>query len=283
MVKAVICGVLLAVATSLRAEVVKVGISEVEVPVPAGYVAVPAEMSELRRLGRRWQGGHSVMSRMYVSEADYAKVKSGELPTLSRFYLFEIGLKMGNRFIDKEGFVVAKEEFRKLDGAYRVAVRLNNRTKRPGSKEDEGGYPVDLEATFAATGKYIFRPHIDNELMYASSFYERHEYNTLDHFEEVVVSYSHGLIRAPNRAVIMRVVGTDADLEWTREAIDVWGKEFLAANNVAMVSDDGELAAVPEEKDGTSAVSYGISGGILALIMYFMFFRKRDTGAQATH
>jgi hypothetical protein len=233
------------------ADTFDVGGSEIQVPVPVGYVRVTEEMDAVERLAAQMTDPMNDQLAYYVIEADAPAAKRGEIPPLAYTCLLKVNKQIKTAQLSAKDFATLKEATLQVN--QQLTKQLKSQIGDQLEKISEGiSGEFDIDFAMQLSDVVPLDPHRDDANAFGYSIYIK--YANADSIADgqdeqsgqSVVAASMAMVNASGKVLFLYVYAPEDELESTRKSSSAWADAVLAANS-----------APPGRSSGTGAGSGG--------------------------
>ena len=206
-----------------------VGGQQISIPNPESYVRVTPAMGAVYRLHKSAKDPYNKLLASYISQSEAEMAMRGELPASTRgFYLKVL------KTVEKES--ATPQDFAQLKKMIKIENRKNKSSNLSKLQEivDESSKSLSQELgvdlSFDVSEMIPLEPHYESSNTFSYSMYIVSKVSAMGEQTEYVMAGTLTLINVAGKVVSLYSYGTQADLEWTQKAGQVWADKAIASN-----------------------------------------------------
>ncbi len=246
---------------------IEVGGQPIDVPLPEGFVELTPAMSPYYEALGAYIGPGNLRYATLISSEDADALLRGEAIELHRYFNLETQRAISTRSVSTAQFAELRGIMRnEMDELYASVEEQLPGMIDAGDRKLTTQFDADIAVQLG--GLLPMPVHLDTDNAIANSMFA-----TVgaavdgENTGSVVVSATTLVLHVKDKVLFLYAYGEEADLEWTREAVERWGRDVLVANSLAMAEQSTTEAGDQGGIDWGSVIRNAFFGALLAVAL----------------
>ncbi len=264
--------------STLAADPIEVGGQRLEIPPPAGFVAITEAMPLVKRLADQMTDPVNDTLAFYIAEDGVPTALEGNMPPLDRYFILKVNRKLKHETFGTGDFArlrasVAAENRKIFE---EIQAKLPELTRQLGSNVSK---EFDIDFAIEIAQMLPLDPHLEEDNAFAYSMFINYGTRSGGESGSHIVPATATFLNLSGRLLFLYAYGVKEDLEWTRSASAEWHRALLAANDAPP---SGSRTGISWSGVGRQALVGGLIGAVAALLLGLLKKKKRAAdGAEA--